>query len=67
MIIRRLPELKYLPPGELVVCIAGGTYLRYFCRFARTGAHQCHLVCAGAKSILDLGLTTEYLELSVYR
>ncbi len=67
MIIEHWLGLKFLQPEVLVVCIAEGTYLRYFCRFTGTGKYQCHCVCAGAKSILDLGLTTEYLETSVYR
>ncbi len=39
MIIAALAGIKVFATGELVVCIAGGTYLRYFCRFARTGKY----------------------------
>ncbi len=63
MIIAALAGIKVLQPEVLLCASRSGTYLRYFCRFHYgTGKYQCHCCLCGAKSILDLGLTTEYLE-----
>ncbi len=62
MIIAALAGIKFLQPEVLVVCIAERNIPSIFCRFTGTGKYQCHCCLCGGKSILDLGLTTEYLE-----
>lgn len=62
MIIAALAGIKVFATGGIGGVHRGRTYLRYFCRFTGTGKYQCHCCLCGAKSILDLGLTTEYLE-----
>lgn len=45
-----------------MVCIAERNIPSIFLPIYRNWQYQCHCCLCGAKSILDLGLTTEYLE-----
>jgi len=58
-----LAGIKAFATGELVVCIAWAEHtFDISLTVSNWQIPMSLLVCAGAKSIPDLGLTTEYLE-----